>query len=153
MISSSVCSRILAGFTAAVALSLSWACSDTDSSSALGPPLETVADRTLAPGQLSFYGQGGLNQNHPLTPCLGDGPYRDFDFWVATFNVTGPSGAQAGTNRIESILDGCGGHQRDTQHAAGSGAAGHPDARPRRVRRLPGDRSRTNADRGVCHRT
>jgi hypothetical protein len=33
--------------------------------------------------------------------------HRQFDFWLGEWEVTTPSGAPAGRNRIESILDGC----------------------------------------------
>ena len=96
-------SRAPLALAAALALA---ACSEPVSTG-FGPEVETAADRTLAPGQLSFYGLGGLQRSHPLTPCVGDGPYRDFDFWVGEFTVTGPAGGLAGTNRILSTLDGC----------------------------------------------
>lgn len=39
-------------------------------------------------------------------PCTGP-EHRQFDFWVGDWNVHGPKGRLAGTNRIESILGGC----------------------------------------------
>lgn len=75
--------------------------------SPLDPALQVAADRSLAPGQLSFYGMGGLTRSHPSTPCLGDGPHRDFDFWLGDWDITGPDGDVLGANRIKSILDGC----------------------------------------------
>jgi hypothetical protein len=40
-------------------------------------------------------------------PCQGD-EYRQFDFWIGTWDVYLPDGKKAGENRIESINDGCG---------------------------------------------
>jgi hypothetical protein len=42
-------------------------------------------------------------------PKLGcsDAPHRQFDFWVGQWDVTTPDGKAAGTNRIESIAQGC----------------------------------------------
>ena len=33
--------------------------------------------------------------------------YRQFDFWLGDWNVTLPNGRIAGTNRIQSVADGC----------------------------------------------
>ena len=44
-------------------------------------------------------------------PCSA-AEHRQFDFWVGTWEVRGPKGKIAGTNRIESILEGCGLHER-----------------------------------------
>lgn len=48
------------------------------------------------------------------TTALAQGPpgctapeSRQFDFWAGSWTVTTPQGAVAGTNTIESILDGC----------------------------------------------
>lgn len=38
--------------------------------------------------------------------CEGPG-HRQFDFWVGNWTVHRPDGTVAGTNRVESILDGC----------------------------------------------
>jgi len=40
-------------------------------------------------------------------PCEYDDSYRRFDFWIGSWNVFTPSGAQAGTSRIEAAVDGC----------------------------------------------
>lgn len=62
----------------------------------------------MASGQLAFYGMGGTVRSHPATPCLGDNAYRDFDFWLGTWELTAPAGGQVlGSNRITSELDGC----------------------------------------------
>jgi hypothetical protein len=42
----------------------------------------------------------------PPPPCRGE-EHRQFDFWVGEWDVTRADGRRAGTNRIESILDGC----------------------------------------------
>ncbi len=39
-------------------------------------------------------------------PCAS-GPFRDFDFWVGSWDVTQPDGTAAGTNQIEKILNDC----------------------------------------------
>ncbi len=33
--------------------------------------------------------------------------HRQFDFWIGDWNVTGPQGQVAGTNRIEATMSGC----------------------------------------------
>jgi hypothetical protein len=38
--------------------------------------------------------------------CTGD-KHRQFDFWLGDWQVTGPDGTVAGTNRIRSIQGGC----------------------------------------------
>jgi hypothetical protein len=40
-------------------------------------------------------------------PCSHQPQYRQFDFWVGTWDVFNPQGQKAGTNRIEKSLDGC----------------------------------------------
>jgi hypothetical protein len=42
----------------------------------------------------------------PPPPC-GDPVYRQLDFWIGEWNVTGPGNKPAGTSKIERILDGC----------------------------------------------
>lgn len=39
-------------------------------------------------------------------PCAGE-EYRQFDFWLGSWEVTTPDGNVAGTNAIDSILNGC----------------------------------------------
>lgn len=48
----------------------------------------------------------------PQTPATQPKPcatpeYRQFDFWLGDWEVRGPKGAVVGTNRIESIENGC----------------------------------------------
>lgn len=41
-----------------------------------------------------------------LTPCASD-EYRQFDFWLGTWDVESPQGQALGRNTVESHLDGC----------------------------------------------
>jgi hypothetical protein len=47
-----------------------------------------------------------LAQSPPPRACTAS-EYRQFDFWLGNWEVQRPDGKRAGTNRIESILDGC----------------------------------------------
>lgn len=49
--------------------------------------------------------------------------YRQFDFWVGSWDVTNPQGKTAGTNRIESILGGCVLQEFWTSAAGGDGTS------------------------------
>lgn len=42
----------------------------------------------------------------PPEPCSAP-EYRQFDFWLGEWEVTGADGEVAGTNRIEAVLGGC----------------------------------------------
>jgi hypothetical protein len=42
----------------------------------------------------------------PPAPCAAE-EYRQFDFWLGSWEVTTPDGNVAGTNAIKSILNGC----------------------------------------------
>ncbi|GAB5456401.1 MAG: hypothetical protein Hens2KO_26300 [Henriciella sp.] len=42
----------------------------------------------------------------PPPPCIQDA-YKQFDFWLGTWEVTTPDGAVAGTNKITSEESGC----------------------------------------------
>jgi hypothetical protein len=47
---------------------------------------------------------------HPIrqgTPRCDDPAFRQFDFWIGEWEVSGAKGALVGSNRITSILDGC----------------------------------------------
>jgi hypothetical protein len=46
----------------------------------------------------------------PVRPCTAP-MYRHFDFWIGRFDVVGPDGKFAGTNRIASIDGGCALHE------------------------------------------
>ena len=52
----------------------------------------------------------------PLTaqqpPPCGAPEYRQFDFWVGSWNVFNPAGQQVGTNTIDRTLDGCALHEQ-----------------------------------------
>jgi len=52
--------------------------------------------------------------------CTGS-PYRDFDFWIGTWEVRSPDGALAGTNRITSEESGCLLVERWTSASGGTG--------------------------------
>ena len=45
-------------------------------------------------------------QQTPPPPCQED-VYRDFDFWLGTWDVTTPNGTPAGTNTISEQENGC----------------------------------------------
>lgn len=45
-------------------------------------------------------------QQAAAKPCSTP-EHRQFDFWLGDWEVQGPGGARAGSNRIESILNGC----------------------------------------------
>lgn len=80
------------------------ACSDAPLTSPVDEAPQLA--RTTAPGQFSFYGLGGLNSAGSSQPCLTSA-HDQFDFWVGDWDVFGPSGAQAGTNRVLNLLDNC----------------------------------------------
>jgi len=49
-----------------------------------------------------------LNLLQPAPPpACASARHREFDFWIGTWEVTGPSGKLAGTNRIEPADGGC----------------------------------------------
>ena len=62
-----------------------------------------------------------MTDEQPASPCSGD-EYRQFDFWIGDWEVTDEAGEPQGTNRIESILNGCA--LRESWSGAG-GSAGH----------------------------
>lgn len=45
-------------------------------------------------------------------PRCADAAYRQFDFWVGTWDVFKPDGSLAGRNRIEKRYDGCSLHEQ-----------------------------------------
>jgi hypothetical protein len=47
-----------------------------------------------------------LAQSPPAKPCSSP-EHRQFDFWLGDWDVRGPKGNVAGTNRIEAIENGC----------------------------------------------
>ena len=53
-------------------------------------------------------------------PCTGP-EYRQFDFWLGEWTVTGADGKPAGTNRIERIAGGCGLQETWTSATGGDG--------------------------------
>lgn len=54
-------------------------------------------------------------------PCHYDGRYRQFDFWIGTWDVFNPQGQQAGTNTITLILNGCVLQENWTDSRGGAG--------------------------------
>ncbi len=40
-------------------------------------------------------------------PCKHQPRYRDFDFWIGSWEVFGPGGGKAGTNTIARVSEGC----------------------------------------------
>ena len=47
-----------------------------------------------------------LSQSRP-SPCNTDPLYRQFDFWIGSWEVYGLNGKKAGDSKIEMILDSC----------------------------------------------
>jgi hypothetical protein len=56
---------------------------------------------------LTVYTAAAAQQPPPKSPCLTDPVYRQFDFWIGTWEVYGKNGQKAGDSRIEIILDSC----------------------------------------------
>ena len=54
-----------------------------------------------------FVESAGGQQTGGGPPTCDAGEHRQFDFWIGDWKVETPDGKVAGTNRIESILDGC----------------------------------------------
>ena len=54
--------------------------------------------------------------------CAGSS-YRQFDFWLGSWDVTGPDGSAAGTNLIEKAADGCALVERWTGSRGGRGTS------------------------------
>lgn len=47
------------------------------------------------------------NAQTTQTPCATNPVYRQFDFWIGSWEAFGPNGKKAGDSRIELILDSC----------------------------------------------
>jgi len=58
----------------------------------------------------------------PARPCAAP-VHRQFDFWIGTWDVTGPAGTFAGVNRIEAVDGGCA--LAESWSSAGGGYTGH----------------------------
>ncbi|HEX9565340.1 MAG TPA: hypothetical protein VF981_15270 [Gemmatimonadaceae bacterium] len=57
---------------------------------------------------LAFLNTAAPAQQPAQQPARCSAPeYRQFDFWIGDWKVTGANGQQAGTNRIEVMLGGC----------------------------------------------
>lgn len=57
----------------------------------------------------------------PPPPCSTDA-YHQFDFWIGDWDVKNTNGETVGSNRIESILDGC---ALQETWSGGTGSRGH----------------------------
>jgi hypothetical protein len=63
--------------------------------------------RYLAPTLLAFVMTDASAQTPPPAPCT-DAVHRQFDFWVGSWDVTGPKGEKTiGRSRVESRLGDC----------------------------------------------
>ena len=58
----------------------------------------------------------------PSTPDCSAPEFRQFDFWLGTWNVT-VAGKPAGTNHIESVMKGCGVLEHWTSAGGGHGTS------------------------------
>ncbi|HVS13184.1 MAG TPA: hypothetical protein VMV46_04625 [Thermoanaerobaculia bacterium] len=56
---------------------------------------------------LALAAPGPAQTPAPAPPTCDAPEHRQFDFWVGLWRVATPDGALAGTNRIESVLNGC----------------------------------------------
>lgn len=76
-----------------------------------GSTILVVASAFLGAGPVAAQtgaGDESPTAENPLRPQECDAPeYRQFDFWVGEWDVTGPDGKPAGTNRITRILKDC----------------------------------------------
>jgi hypothetical protein len=60
-------------------------------------------------------------QSLDINPACADAPFRDFDFWVGTWDVRSPTGQVLGVNRITTEEDGCLLVERWTGASGGTG--------------------------------
>lgn len=60
-------------------------------------------------------------QQGPPPPACATPAYREFDFWIGTWDVFIPDGRQAGSNTIDSVLGGCALHEQWTSAGGGHG--------------------------------
>ncbi len=63
--------------------------------------LLTVLLPLAASGQKRKFATG------PKAPPCSSAAYRQFDFWLGDWEVQTPKGSNAGTNKVEKILEGC----------------------------------------------
>jgi hypothetical protein len=54
-----------------------------------------------------FYSAGLFSQQPNVKPCATDPVYRQFDFWIGEWEVTGKNGQPAGDSKISLLLDSC----------------------------------------------
>jgi len=61
-----------------------------------------------------------LSAQQQPPPCRAP-EYRQFDFWVGSWNVFNPAGQQVGTNTIDRTLNGCALHEQWTSRSGNRG--------------------------------
>jgi hypothetical protein len=83
----------------------------------------SLARFTLPALAVVFAASAATAQSPQPTPCMGEGHYADFDFWLGDWDVFGPEGVQAGTNRIEKVEQGCLIVERWTGAGGGTGTS------------------------------
>jgi hypothetical protein len=69
------------------------------------PPIPFL--RTALIATLLTPGSGRAQEPQPQPPRCDAAEFRQFDFWLGDWRVTGPDGRVLGHNRITSVLDGC----------------------------------------------
>lgn len=84
-----------------IALLAAFACGESGAGDGLA-----AASAANGVGQPHVYGTG-IDRSSPRSPCMEREEYRQFDFWLGEWAVVNAAGAAAGTNIIESTLDGC----------------------------------------------
>jgi hypothetical protein len=65
----------------------------------LGATAEAQSKRKPVPAPVPAAAQKG--------PVCGSPGHHQFDFWLGDWDVSGPQGTRAGTNRVERLLEGC----------------------------------------------
>jgi hypothetical protein len=81
-------------------------------SSAPTRPAAPVSPQAVVPGEpttepgITVYGLGARRRATPQSPCAS-GAYRQFDFWVGDWAVSGAAGTVSAVNRVVTDLDGC----------------------------------------------
>lgn len=78
-------------------------------------------DGTIA-GPATVTGGWSRTQNAPGPASCSAPEYRQFDFWVGSWEVYGPKGNRVGANVIEATLGGCALHEN---WESASGGRGH----------------------------
>jgi hypothetical protein len=70
------------------------------------PSLDGGAPGMTPSFAIGLYGLSGAPPSVSGRPCSRP-EYRQFDFWLGTWEIENPDGTPAGTNIIQSALDGC----------------------------------------------